>query len=47
MKEKFIYLGWFSQPFEIGLANPKESDSVMNLHYCLIGEGNPLTPKKQ
>ena len=44
--KKFIKFGWFSQPVEIGLANPKESDLAIDLHHCVSGEGNPLTPRK-
>ncbi len=44
--KKFIKFGCFSQPVEIGLANPKESDLAINLHHCISGEGNPLTPKE-
>jgi hypothetical protein len=35
--EKFIYLGWFSQPHEIGLANPEPAETLMNPHHLLIG----------
>jgi hypothetical protein len=40
--KKFIEFGCFSQPFQIGLANPKESDLATIPHSCVGGERKPL-----